>query len=92
MLGSVDAFRSGDVSLPKLVEDLQGLMAASDLHDQGVIDQFWNHLSPIDGESELRTERWAPPGEANDKRLDRLLAEFTAWVNESLTGSHNTRT
>jgi|Tabmets5t2r1_1033131.scaffolds.fasta_scaffold09098_2 hypothetical protein len=72
------------MDLQKLVQNLQGLMGAAGLHDQALIDEFWNHEAPIDVELGLRTEDWAPPGSGSDEALDRALADFRSWVIEVL--------
>jgi len=92
MAESVDAYRTGRLRLHKLVQDLQGLMGAADLHDQALIDEFWNHQAPIDMELELRTEDWAPPGSASDQNLDHALTEFREWVVEVLASTDDQRT
>jgi len=92
MTESVDAYRVGRLGLRKLVNDLQGLMAAADLHDQALINEFWNHEAPIDMELELRTEDWAPPGSASDEALYKALADFRSWVTAVLASTDDERT
>jgi hypothetical protein len=76
----LDAYDTGELALGQLISNLQGLLGAADIHDQGLIEQFWDHLTPIDGEHELRTEPWAPPGTASDQRLTQALTDFRAWA------------
>jgi hypothetical protein len=92
MTESVDAYRAGRLGLRKLVNDLQGLMPGADLHDQALINEFWNHEAPIDMEFELRTEDWAPLGSASDEALDKALADFRSWVAEVLASTDDERT
>lgn len=89
MLERASAFRSGEIALPRLVQELRGWMAASNIHDQALVDEFWIRLSPIDGEAELRTEPWAPAGSPNDERLDSLLADLTFWIDRVLAEQGN---
>ena len=91
MTESVDAHRAGRLGLRKLVNDLQGLMAAADLHDQALINEFWNHEAPIDMELELRTEDWAPPGSASDEALDKRwptsgVGSRRCWRRQTMSG------
>jgi hypothetical protein len=67
-------------------------MAAADLHDQALIDEFWNHEVLIDSELELRTEDWAQPGSASAEALDRALAAFESWVADVLGSTDDERT
>jgi hypothetical protein len=80
MVEVLDTYDAGDISLHKLVSDLQGLLGASDLHDPSVVSEFWEHFSKIEGEVELRTEPWAPPGLSTDESLRRALSEYRTWV------------
>jgi len=80
------------MTLRKLVQDLQGLMGAADLHDQSLIAEFWSHEAPIDMELEPRTEDWAPPGSASDEALDRALTGFREWVMDVLSSTADQRT
>jgi hypothetical protein len=67
-------------------------MGASDLKDERLIDEFWNHCAPIDTEHELRTEAWAPAGSANDEHLAAVIEDFRRWVNEVLSSTDDMRT
>jgi hypothetical protein len=91
MLDEVARYRSGDIALSRLVPNLRGLMSASDFRAQKLIDDFWLHEAPIDGELELRTQEWAPPGLASDERLDEALDAFVRWVNALLADPDPTR-
>lgn len=84
MLKRVDDYRDGVIPLGKLVTDLRGLYEAADIHEGETRRAFESLWSPIDGEHELRTESWAPPGLASDERLVELLDEFSRWVHEVL--------
>jgi hypothetical protein len=92
MVESIDSYRAGRVNLGKLVSDLRGLMGAADLHDESLIDAFWNHEAPIDMELELRTEPWAPADSASDAGLDRAIEGFRAWALDTLASTDDQRT
>ena len=62
MLVRINEFRSDRQGLGTLVDDLRGLYVEADPHDMAVRTEFEVHWAPIDGENELRTESWAPPG------------------------------
>lgn len=81
MLERVAEFNAGQLDLAKLVSDLRGLFVEADPHDPRVRSEFEALWSPIDGEHELRTEAWAPPGLASDANLERSLQAFRGWVN-----------
>jgi hypothetical protein len=91
MIASIDAYRAGDLTLAKLVPDLQGLLGAADLHDTRIINEFWDHTAPIDMELELRTEAWAPKGSASDEHLDRALDAFEVWARSVLDSTDQAR-
>ena len=61
--------------------NLRGLYVEADPHDPVVRSQFEGLWSAVDGELELRTESWAPPGAASDEHLQRVLDRFRSWVN-----------
>ncbi|MCP3976556.1 MAG: hypothetical protein GY720_18875 [bacterium] len=84
MLKRINDYRGGTISLGKLIDDLRGLYDAADIHDGDIRSDFESYWSPIDGEHELRTEPWVPPGLASDERLTELLDEFSRWVGEVL--------
>ena len=92
MIESIDAYRSGDFDLRKLVVDLQGLLGAADLYDSRLVAEWWNHQAPIDMELELRTEAWASAGSASDADLDRALSEFQSWARDVLGSTDHERT
>jgi hypothetical protein len=80
MLDHIDAYESGRLPLPKLVQDLRGLFDAANPRELSVRDHFEDLWSVIDGESELRTEPWAPPGAADDQRLAATLGALRNWA------------
>ena len=80
MASEVERFRRGNLSLGKLVADLRGLFVEACPHEPAVRSEFEAMWSEIDGENDLRTQPWAPPGSASDARLDRSLSEFVKWV------------
>jgi hypothetical protein len=55
MIEELDSYESGVIDLAALADDLRGLVAASELHDEDVVD-FWDHFQEIDMVLELRTE------------------------------------
>jgi hypothetical protein len=80
MLDAVEAYRTGNLSLDRLVADLRGYFIEADPHDHSVRSDFELMWSRIDGELELRTELWAPAGAASDENLTRQLTHFSEWV------------
>jgi hypothetical protein len=80
MIERVDGFNIGTDDLGALVRDLRGLFVEADPHDPGTRSDFESYWSPIDGEQELRTEPWTPPGAASDDDLARSLNAFRSWV------------
>lgn len=84
MLEEADAYRSGRITLAKLIDDLRGLYVEADPHDPATRADFEGYWSALDYEHELRTEPWAPPGAASDERLNDALVRFTTWVRSIL--------
>jgi hypothetical protein len=82
--GAVNDFRAGGLPLGQLVSDLRGYFVEADPHDSTIRRDFELMWSPLDGEHELRTEPWAPPGAASDQSLSRAVAEFDDWVRQVL--------
>jgi hypothetical protein len=80
----IDRYRHNEVSLGRLVANLGGLLGATDLHDQTLVGDFWNHLAPIDAEHELRTQPWAPVGSASDDNLDAVLTAMSEWALQTI--------
>jgi hypothetical protein len=76
----IDHYRNNEMSLERLVANLRGLLDATDLHHQNLVDEFRDRLAPIDGENELRTQPWAPPGSASDDNLDAALTAMRHWA------------
>ena len=89
MMVEVDRFRSGDLPLARLVDDLRGLYVEADPHEPHVRSEFEVLWSRLDGENELRTEPWAPHGAASDTNLASYLDEFTAWVRSVLANDES---
>jgi hypothetical protein len=58
MIEKLDSYESRVIDLATLADDLRGLVAASELPDEDVVD-FWDHFQEIDMVLELRTEPWA---------------------------------
>ncbi len=92
MIEVLDNYDAGTTNLSKLSSDLKGLMGASDLHDESLIDDFWNYFARIDMELELRTESWAPPDSASDEALRDALDRYRAWVQHVLETTNGERT
>jgi hypothetical protein len=92
MVERVALFRAGQLDLRTLVQNLQGLLGAADLHDDRLVDEFWMHEAPIDGELELLTESWAPPGAASEEALEDHLTLFVRWVESVLADTDDART
>jgi hypothetical protein len=88
----LDLYSSGEISLPKLVEDLVGLFDAADPHELSVRDSFRWLWSDLDAESELRTEPWAPPGLADDIHLSEVLHGLRSWITSITEETHRTST
>ena len=55
MLDQVGLYRSGDLHLRALVQNLRGLMGAADFHAERLRDEFQRVEEPIDMEME---EEW----------------------------------
>ncbi|MFI6803301.1 hypothetical protein [Streptosporangium canum] len=88
MAARLDLYDSGEVSLPKLVDDLRGLFDAADPHELSVRDSFQWLWADLDAESELRTEPWAPPGLADDAHLSGILHGLRSWVTSVTEATH----
>src|SRR5947209_187360 len=82
MLQRLDDFDAGRVGLGQLVSDLRGLFVAADSHDPRVRSEFEALWGFIDGEHELRTQPWAPPGSASDENLAASLRDLRQWVEQ----------
>jgi hypothetical protein len=80
MLAEIERFQAGQLSLSKLVANLRGLYVEADPHDSTIRAGFEAVWSPIDGENDLRTQSWAPPGLASEDNLVAELAHFSEWV------------
>jgi hypothetical protein len=80
MAGRLALYDSGEIPLPKLVEDLRGLFEAADPRELSIRDSFEELWAELDAESELRTEPWAPPGLADDAHLRELLRQLRSWI------------
>jgi hypothetical protein len=92
MIEKLDSYESRVIDLATLADDLRGLVSASELHDEDVVD-FWDHFQEIDMVLELRTEPWAPPeSDASDARLRAGLDAFRAWVSGELEDADYRRT
>lgn len=90
MLDHIASFHAAETTLSQLVSDLRGLIVEADPHDPAVRDAFKEQWALIDGELELRTEPWAPPGSASDVDLARYLNDLEAWVTGLLRRSSGT--
>jgi hypothetical protein len=94
MIERLDSYESGVIYLATLADDLRGLVAASELRDEHLVDGFWDHFQEIDMVLELRTEpSWAlPESDASDVRLREWLDELRAWVSGVLADADDGRT
>jgi hypothetical protein len=90
MVGRISDYEEGRVELGVLVADLRGLFVEADPHDSTVRSDFEWYWAPIDGEYEVRSEAWAPPGLANDDHLARSLDDFRDWVSGSVLADPST--
>ena len=90
MLDLIERYRRDEVSLGRLVDDLRGLVVEADPHDPGIRDHFELAWSRLEGELELRTEPWAPPGAASDRSLETYLADLQSWIVGSVLSSEST--
>jgi len=86
MVEHLDLYASGRTRLPKLLEDLWGLFAASDPRVLEIRDSFQWLWSDLDGECELRTQPWAPAGVADDDRLATVIGELRLWATQVAAG------
>jgi hypothetical protein len=84
MLDRIEGYRRGELSLARLVDDLHGLVVEADPHVPAIRDHFESIWQRLDGELELRTEPWAPPGAANDVALAGYLDDLQSWVATSV--------
>jgi hypothetical protein len=91
MLVRTEGFKADRQDLGRLTDDLRGLFVEADPHDMTIRSEFESYWSPIEGENELRTESWAPPGSASDANLDSALEAFSGWV-RNLLASDSTET
>lgn len=89
MLDALNDFRAGRLPLGQLVSDLRGYFVEADPQDPTIRSDFEMMWSPLDGELELRTEAWAPPGAATDQSLASAVAEFDGWVREVLASDES---
>jgi hypothetical protein len=90
MLERVTSFERGELDLGQLVAALRTEYIEADPHDARIRAEFEAMWSPIEGENELRTESWAPPGAANDDRLREVLRAFRTWVEQVLASDSTT--
>jgi hypothetical protein len=80
MAARLDLYDSGEIVLPKLAEDLRGLFEAAGPRELSIRDSFEELWAELDGESELRTAPWAPPGLADDAHLREILHRLRSWA------------
>jgi len=92
MIASVDAFRLGRIELRTLVADLEALLRAIDLHDRRLLDEWWQHATPIAMQLELPTGDPAYEGTASINALDRALSDFRTWTCSVLDATDPERT
>ncbi|MET8335632.1 hypothetical protein ABZV14_07000 [Streptosporangium canum] len=80
MIERIDLYGSGEIPLPKLVDDIRGLFEAASPRGLNIRDSFEEIWADLDAESELRTEPWAPPGLADDAHLREILRRLRSWI------------
>jgi len=91
MLSAIDSYDAGNLDLGTLCSQLEGLLGASDLHDQSLVTEFWNHFVEIDIEHELRSEAWAPTASSSDEHLRDALLAYRRWVETTLAAEDHQR-
>ena len=84
MLDKITDFRTGQIDLRSLVDDLRGLRTEADPHDPTLQADFEWKWAELEMELELRTEPWAPAGSASDERLNAGLEALDAFVRQVL--------
>lgn len=84
MQDQVRQFRRGSLPVDRLAENLRGLFEAADLKSAEVRGDFESLWARVDAESELRTEPWAPVGQASDAALNDALDAVMSWVRGQL--------
>ncbi|MEU9890929.1 hypothetical protein [Sphaerisporangium sp. NPDC051011] len=87
MVERLDAYAVGEVTLPKLVEDLRGLFEIVDPREWSIRDAFEDLWAELDAECDLRTESWAPPGSADDVHLRRSIDALRSWASRVAAGA-----
>ena len=92
MIEELNDYAAGNINLGRLLDDLRGLLGAAGLHDTRTIDSFWDHLAPIDGQHELQTQEWAPPGAFSETDLAVALSSYRAWAQMMLDDPSDQRT
>ena len=48
MLGMVESYRTGAISLPQLVGELQGALDAGEFEDEALVEQFYDLWQPLE--------------------------------------------
>ena len=82
MVGEIDEFRAGRLSLARLVENTRGLFSAADVSDRQIREDFEAVWACVDGELELRTESWSRPEWISDSDLDAALTDLRNWASQ----------
>ena len=85
LIDEVDAFRRGELTDARLVANLQGLVAAADIHDEQLLNDFW------DRRNDLLLEI-APGWFDTDRPIPGGEARFRAWVHEILDTTDDQQT
>lgn len=86
MLQQIDSWEQDRIELPVLTKNLYGLLKASEMDASPVGEGFYDRWAELDGETELRTEPWAPPGAASDERLAEIIAGLREYVRNVVAG------
>jgi hypothetical protein len=83
MVGEIDEFLAGRLSLRRLVDNTRGLFEAADVSDNRIRMEFDAAWSPVDAQLELRTESWSRPEWISDSDLNATVTNLRNWASET---------
>ena len=83
MVGEIDDFRAGRLSLGRLVDHARGLFEAADISDIRIRDDFEAAWAPVDAQHELRTESWSRPEWISHSNLEAALTDLRNWASQT---------
>jgi hypothetical protein len=92
MIEVIDEYKRGGIDLDKVAADLGGLLGASDVRDERLVREFYDHLAPIRMEQHTRMEGFAASTQAADEALGQDLDRFREWVEAVLARTDDSRT